>query len=474
MKLFSLLFLSSFLFSQHIKEYTFSFADLESKKVSFIAPKGSNMSVSPSTDGNFSIKMSIEVPEKYEEFFKTLPEKPTVRSLEGDLHTIEFEFVLEALSKRSHGLIPKFIGRIRDGETTINGVRYYAKEGKQYEVLSHFITLELQVPNLNHFYIKHRYGQFDLNNIKSNSFELNAYESDVVIKNLTAHTAITNKYNNTQLSNIEGDLECSLYESTSEINGISGDINLTNKYRPTVLRSVSGNATVKLYESDATIDGIKKTLRLENKYKPTSVSNIQSDLVATFYESNVTIENVSGNLKLENKYDPTIVTNIGGNASIKLYESRAKIKGVTGELSGAMKYEPISIVGLAGDVELELYESPLTLESSGNVSLNTKYGDVTITGSPQNIDITGYEANLLFELSSQFSKDIEVHNKYGDITIEDIALKNFRLHAKSKEGKILIPELDTDKDEKDVKFQWYQKDLPSISIDAYDGKIRIK
>ncbi len=192
------------------------------------------------------------------------------------------------------------------------------------------------------------------------------------------------------------------------------------------------------------------------------------------YESKATLKNFGGKLIFENKYENTRLESILGEAKVNLYESKLIAIKMGSHLTGAIKYGNTNLDNIAGNIKLELYESPITINSNGDIILRAKYGNIDLQGNFKAVDIESYESRIQLNAAETFKSTIKIQNKYGNITLYNLDLEKFRLKAKANDGRIFIPFLDTDPDEKRVSYQWYQTALPSITLDNYDGNINIK
>ncbi|MCB0280382.1 MAG: hypothetical protein KDD94_12815, partial [Calditrichaeota bacterium] len=434
------------------KVYNASIAATASSRLLADLPNGSEVIITKSADQQIHATVSIKFrDQEAEEGLRRLPEKIDLLVERGRSIVLDLTEVKRALMvEESDGFFDRIFSAISSGKR-----QYYSENGVRYIIISHYMKVEIQVPQLAEFELNNKYGIVDFRKIAVTEMIARAHSSEVSGSDLSGSLDLSDKYSRASLENINGSLRLDCHEMDIDVTNVSGPASIDNKYKPTRVTKIGGKLSLSLHNSTTEVDDVNGDLKIQNKYSSTKVNNIKGNLLADLHEVEFTAENISGYAEVNDKYKPVAIRNVGKYASLDLHqcrltlsdigatvniknkydsneisringdliidahESSFKIKRVNGNLTMSNKYKPVEIQSVRGFAKLTLQNSTLKLDSVGSeVIVSNKYNNNTITRVFANVDLTSHESNNTIE---NVSGSLSLNAKYGSGSIKNVS-----------------------------------------------------
>lgn len=166
------------------------------------------------------------------------------------------------------------------------------------------------------------------------------------------------------------------------------------------------------------VDGLTKDVTAENGYKDLMVYNITGNVDLTNGYGPIEGENLVGDVNIVQKYDEVNLTNIDGNLNLENKYGKLKLKNLTGQGSFDIGYSSISVENCPSSLDFNLAYSSLDLGASPDVRITSKHTPMTIDN--QNVAL----------------KNVEITSEYGDVTLKVPSDTQGRFKLESRYGTI--------------------------------------
>jgi hypothetical protein len=170
--------------------------------------------------------------------------------------------------------------------------------------------MEVQVPDNVQLVIGSKYGNVNINNIKTDICKVKTSSGDITLNNIQADLNVFSGYGNVNGANVEGKLDAEVVSGDLHLSNYKGEAKISSSYGNQLFNGIEGNMHLGSLSGDVKITNMKGDLSLKSTYGNINLNNysgtpeievVSGDVGGKdiFIKDHITIKSNYGNIQMK-------------------------------------------------------------------------------------------------------------------------------------------------------------------------------
>ena len=139
---------------------------------------------------------------------------------------------------------------------------------------------------------------------------------EVQVMNIKGPSLVENRYKNTSVKHVDGNLDVHAPYSTLSVSDVFGDLDVGGSYGQSSIRGISGNVIVESNFRQTDVESVGGSVSVGTKYGNVVAADIGGDFTAEGSFATVAGQTIGGDAKATTKYGAILLEDVGGDVTI--------------------------------------------------------------------------------------------------------------------------------------------------------------
>jgi DUF4097 and DUF4098 domain-containing protein YvlB len=277
--------------------------------------------------------------------------------------------------------------------------------------------LEVRVPRSLSVAIENRRGRVETHDI------------DGPVRVETAHDRI-------DASNLKGGLSAATRHGEIRARDVAGPVHLRNQHGAIAAERIAGDLRAETTHGRIRAEEVTGSAVLETRHAPIAVSGVAGELQVKGENSQVSVERVGGSVAITASHEAIFARGVAGSLTIEASNAPIQASDVRGDVAIEDRDERVVLVGIGGRARVRAPQSAVTVEEvEGAIEIESSHDDVRVLDFGSSLSVRSTHAEVR-AASSRISGNVTLQTTYGDVELRIPRGASIRVEARARDGEL--------------------------------------